>query len=279
MNFSSPPAIPKSPGMTIPHFLKEANVVVHEVKSLTTGQLKGVLGDPSSAIASAATKAFDKWDFDIKPRSDEKGEWNEEASHLVPAVHAFDGFAFKKLDGRSLSDEGFNYCSNHLRILDPIYGVLKGSDGVQEYRMELDNKALDVDEKTLKEFWKGLVTGRFVEEFEGQEAGVILDAASTEYSSLLDRVRLEAANIRLYEIKFAGPGGKNPPSATLKHLRGLFTRWCADNNVVDLVGAKGFDLEGYEFDRVDEGKKGASLSFKKRGEGGKEPAKKKQKKN
>lgn len=262
-----------SKSTSTPAFVEQAEFIASKVVGLSAPDFAAALGNPNAKITGAAKDAFSRF--------------GSEDTIKLPALHAFDGFAYKKLNGRALDSSGFEYCHQSLRILDPIYGVLKGGDLMQEYRMELENKVLLVGEErlTLKAYWKTLVTDNLIEDFgsAGEAVGILLDVASKEYSDLVDKAKLSESGIQSYEIKFEGLNGKSPPSVTLKYLRGDFVRACALNGVDDLEGVKGLTFEGYSFDAIQEGKKGKnSITFKAGSDGGGEeekPAKKRAKKN
>jgi cytoplasmic iron level regulating protein YaaA (DUF328/UPF0246 family) len=58
------------------------------------------------------------------------------------AIWALDGYAYKKIDVWSLNDSEIGFLENSLRIIDPLYGILKPLDLMQEYRVEMATKGV-----------------------------------------------------------------------------------------------------------------------------------------
>lgn len=100
------------------------------------------------------------------------------------AIECFNGTVFKEIDLEKYDKE---YLNNHLRIIDPLYGILKPFDTIGTYRLDFNMK-FPFD---LKDFWRETIN----KELEGCE---IINLASKEYSSIIDskmsKVILEPGN-------------------------------------------------------------------------------------
>ena len=270
------------PALTSPRHLDLTKRIVDEMKNLTTGELGSRLGC-SASLASAAVASFAAFVTDPTALSALSSSYPPltrplVAARLLPAIHTFDGVAFEALDARNLSPRDLSYACENIRILDPLYGVLRGSDGVQEYRLELGIKVMHTWRETitckggkrreageagmtvngpfpLKKIWKPLVTNSILEDCAVHDSSIIFDASSIEYSELFDPTSAAPTSspVHIYTCKFTS-GGKVLPGTSLKTARGLFARYCCENNVRSLSDAQGFDLDGFAFEALEEEK-------------------------
>ncbi|GMI43636.1 hypothetical protein TrCOL_g6382 [Triparma columacea] len=246
MNFSPPPPAPFS--TTSPRFLPQSEGIVEAVKDLSNAELKKALGDAGEKIVKEAKEDYENWGN----------------NDPIPSIFAYEGF----LDGRNLSQTSLTTANECLRFLDPIYGILSPGDGIQKYRMEL-SASLPVGK--LSNYWKAIVSPSLLEEFSGVEKGVLLNAASKEYSSLLSFPAFIDAGVDVVDVDLVKKGGGNVPTVHAKYARGALARWVCENGISDVEGIKGWEGEGFKFVREGEAKKGKTgnvvLVFEKGEEG------------
>ena len=57
-------------------------------------------------------------------------------SPLLPAIERYDGVAFDYLDYDSLTDSAKRYLANHLYIFSNLFGILRASDMIPDYRVK-----------------------------------------------------------------------------------------------------------------------------------------------
>ena len=79
MNFAPPPPTPFT--ITSPRFLSRSESIVEAVKGLSKADLKKALADAGEKIVTEAKEDYDSWG----------------ANDPIPAVFAYEGFAFKKV--------------------------------------------------------------------------------------------------------------------------------------------------------------------------------------
>jgi len=228
---------------TVPNFLHQTTAIVSTVKKSTAAKLSADLSC-SSSIAATAHSNYQSWSPTAPTSS-------------LPALFAFSGVAFKKLDARSLTPLSIQFAATNLLLFDPLYGILQGSDIMQPYRLELSHKlAIDGEETSLAIYWKTRVTPFLVATLplpiSTSTPTVLLDASSQEYGkSLLVRPALTAAAIQLVTCDFLTAHNK-ASSVHAKQSRGLFARYCCENTVGTLEEVMGFDKEGYECVSIEE---------------------------
>ena len=76
-----------------------------------------------------------------------------------------------------LTNNGWKYAQEHLRILSGLYGILRPQDGVIPYRLEMQAKLKAEGYVDLYEFWGDRLYRELI-----KDDRVILNLASKEYS-------------------------------------------------------------------------------------------------
>jgi hypothetical protein len=191
--------------------------------------------------------------MEISPKlADENWERNQKwsakptAKNSAPAMFAFTGEVYRGLDAKSLDKNAVVYLQKNYRILSGLYGLLKPSDKVMLYRLEMGRPFQFDSYKNIYEFWTEKVTEQLNSELKKGE--LLINLASTEYFKVIDRKSLKAKVID-FEFKQIQPDGKLKTIVVYtKHARGLVLRFCAENNVQTLDELKAFNYENYLID-------------------------------
>ena len=103
------------------------------------------------------------------------------ARNLTPAVLAYVGLQYTHMGPRVLESDAWDYVCANLRILSGFYGLLRASDGVTPYRLEMQAKLELAGKKNLYQYW-----GRSLYDALVSEDKVILNLASKEYSKAVE---------------------------------------------------------------------------------------------
>lgn len=191
--------------------------------------------------------------MEISPKlADENWERNQKwsakptAKNSAPAMFAFTGEVYRGLDAKSLDKNAVDYLQKNYRILSGLYGLLKPSDKVMLYRLEMGRPFQFDSYKNIYEFWTEKVTEQLNSELKKGE--LLINLASTEYFKVIDKKSLKAKVID-FEFKQIQPDGKLKTIVVYtKHARGLVLRFCAENNVQTLDELKAFNYENYLID-------------------------------
>ncbi|MBK7880998.1 MAG: peroxide stress protein YaaA [Saprospiraceae bacterium] len=172
-------------------------------------------------------------------------DFNKENSR--PAIFAFSGDVYRGLDVKSLDHASFDYCSDHLRILSGLYGVLRPMDLVQPYRLEMGTALKVGRKKNLYQYWGREIADLIQADIEAQSAKYLINLASQEYFEAvqLNDIKVPVIDIHFREFK---NGKMQFVSFNAKKARGLMVRYMAQNKCADLECIKGFDLESYTFE-------------------------------
>ena len=190
--------------------------------------------------------------MEISPKlADENWErnqkWNDHptAKESAPAMFAFVGEVYRGLDAKTLDKAAVDYLQKNYRILSGLYGLLKPSDKIMLYRLEMGRNFEFGQFKNLYSFWRQKLTDQLNSDLKKKD--IILNLASSEYIKALDRKQLKAPVIDFdfYEWK---DGKLKTIVVYTKHARGMMVRFCAETNAQTLNDVKAFNLEGYLVD-------------------------------
>ena len=205
--------------------------------------------------------------------------------HLTPALLAYEGIQYQYMAPHIFSESQWTYAEEHLRILSGFYGILRPTDGVIPYRLEMQAKLTPVREalgsvNSLYEYWGDSIYRHLAAETPAdidalQSAG---PAAKTpaDTDSLLsagpaaktpaDADALQIVNLASDEysksvLPFSAPSvtwvscifgeladGRVKVKGTLaKMARGEMVRWMAENQIQDVRGLRDFRQLNYRF--------------------------------
>ena len=160
-----------------------------------------------------------------------------------PALFTFDGDVYEGLDAYSLSLEDYNYAIEHLFILSGLYGILRPSDTLLPYRLEMGTALTVQKEKNLYQFWRSELQDYMHEHYRGQ---YLANLASVEYSKALDLKKLEMRVIN-FEFLNQSNGKLKNISFFAKKARGMMARFIIENKIENPDHLSAFDTEGYTF--------------------------------
>lgn len=164
------------------------------------------------------------------------------AKKSTQALFAFQGEVYRGLDANSLNEKELTYLQDHLLMLSGLYGVLKPSDRIMLYRLEMGSKFSFDKYKNLYDYWKETLTEYLNSQIKSSD--FILNLASNEYAKALDKKNIKAPFI---EVDFKEM--KNDSLKTImvyaKNARGRMARFCAEKNVKSLDDVKAFSEDNY----------------------------------
>ncbi len=161
-----------------------------------------------------------------------------------PAVYAFNGDVYRGLDAYTIPEEKIETLQNTVRILSGLYGLLKPTDLMQPYRLEMGTKLKVGRKKNLYEFWKNDITKALNEELEDDE--LFLNLASNEYFKAVDIKALKVPVVTASFKEFKN-GQYKMISFFAKAARGMMARYVVDTDAKTIDDLKGFNYDGYNF--------------------------------
>ena len=215
-----------------PKFIKEATFIHSYLKEKSPKYLSQLM-EISSKLADENWERNQKW----KP--------NPTSKNSAPAMFAFVGEVYRGLDAKTLDKSAVDYLQKNYRMLSGLYGLLKPSDKVMLYRLEMGRNFEFENYRDLYLFWTEKVTEQLNSELKAKD--LVLNLASSEYFKVIDRKKLKAPVIDFdfYEMKDGKP---KTVVVYTKHARGLVVRFCAETKAKTLNDVKAFNYEGYLID-------------------------------
>lgn len=156
----------------------------------------------------------------------------------APAIELYNGLAFRWLKQVDGWNEGIGYGSDHVRILSALYGDVAPTTYIKPYRLDM-LRPLRVEGQSLKAYWKSEWAELFA------EGETVVNCASDEFSTLLDRSRYNWVDVEFYERK---DGTLKQHSTTSKKGRGLLVGFAMREEVTDMKQLEAFREDGFTFD-------------------------------
>jgi len=215
---------------TEPEFLKQTEQVVSVLKKKNAKTISKLMSI-SPKLAQLNYERFQQWD-------------GANASDSRQAIFMFNGDVYEGLKIQEFSENEILYAQEHLRILSGLYGLLKPLDIIQPYRMEMGTKISINRKKNLYDFWKKQVTDSLYEAVLAQGDDVLINLASNEYFSVIDKTKLKSQIITPVFKDFSN-GEYKVISFFAKKARGMMSRYILKNEINEVEKLKLFEEDGY----------------------------------
>jgi cytoplasmic iron level regulating protein YaaA (DUF328/UPF0246 family) len=230
LDYETPPV---TDTYTQPELLNDAQELMKTCVKLTPVDLSNLM-HISDKLAGLNAARFTQWQPNFTPENAKQ------------AVLAFNGDVYSGIDAESFSQQDFDYCQTHLRILSGLYGLLKPLDLMQAYRLEMGTKLENARGKNLYEFWGDIITNKLNEQIAATKSEMLVNLASTEYFKSVKKKQLNAQLITPM-FKDWKNGQYKMISFFAKKARGMMVQYLVKNKIENLDGLLKFDLAGYEY--------------------------------
>lgn len=225
----------KTPLITIPRFQKEASEIALQMSQFSVEEMERLL----RVNAKIAVENYRRYQA-----------FHAEGTPELPAMLAYTGIVFKRLNPKDFSNDDFEYAQQHLRLTSFCYGLLRPLDIIRPYRLEGDVVLPELGNQTMFSYWQSQLTDAFIEDIKNA-GGILCNLASDEMKSLFDWKRVER-EVRVVTPEFRV--WKNGKLATIvvytKMSRGEMTRFILKNRIENPDDLKQFSWEGFEFDEA-----------------------------
>jgi cytoplasmic iron level regulating protein YaaA (DUF328/UPF0246 family) len=221
---------------SVPIFLKQSEQIVSVLKKKNTKVISKLMSI-SQKLGQLNYERFQQWD-----RANSKDTRRQ-------AIFMFNGDVYEGLKIQEFSESEILYAQNHLRILSGLYGILRPLDVIQPYRLEMGTKITVNRKKNLYEFWKKQIIGSLNRSIEEQGDNVLINLASSEYFSAIDKSKLKAKIITPVFKDFSN-GEYKVISFFAKKTRGMMCRFILKNKITEIEKLKLFEEEGYFYNET-----------------------------
>ena len=143
----------KTPLDTIPRFQQEASEVALQMSQFSVDELERLL----RVNAKMAVENYKRYQV-----------FHAENTPQLPALLAYTGIVFKRLNAKDFSKKEFEYAQEHLRLTSFCYGLLRPLDVIRPYRLEGDIVLLELGNQTVFSYWRSRLTDTFIEDIRMQ---------------------------------------------------------------------------------------------------------------
>lgn len=166
-----------------------------------------------------------------------------------PAAFAFDGDTYVGLRARELSSEELGFAQEHVWILSGLYGVLRPLDAILPYRLEMGSRLKTARGASLYDYWGKKPAQALKKQLGKLGSKTLVNLASTEYFSVVDRAALGAD---VLTPVFKEKKGKDLVivSFAAKRARGAMARYLVQERLTEPAGLKDFAEDGYRFQKA-----------------------------
>lgn len=214
---------------TTPKFIDEATEIQKHLKTKSPKFLSELM-EISQKLANENWERNQNWSNDPNKKQS------------AQAICAFKGEVYRGLDVLSLDESAQNYLEKNFKMLSGLYGLLRPSDKIMAYRLEMGRKFKFGKYKNLYEFWSGKITAELKKELKKNE--ILLNLASNEYFKAIDK---EVLKDHLVTVDFKEIRNGKPMTIVVyaKHARGTLARFCAETKAETLNDVKAFNVERY----------------------------------
>lgn len=212
--------------MSKPALISKTKILHAHLKSLQLQDLQALL-NCNEQIATLNYERYQSIDLD-------KME--------CPALLSYDGIQYKYMAPHIFEESYYTYVNDYLRILSGFYGILKPSDGVSSYRLEMQAKLKIGDSKHLYDFWQDKIYQELV-----KDECEILNLASHEYSKVIKKYLNK--EIRYVTCIFGEliDGKVKEKGVYVKMARGEMVRYMAENKIEKIDDIKTFNRLGFMY--------------------------------
>lgn len=163
------------------------------------------------------------------------------------AILAFNGDVYVGLEAKTFNTKELERAESSIRILSGLYGVLRPLDKMQPYRLEMGTNLKNPKGANLYKFWGDQVSSQINKDLKKSGSNYILNLASKEYFSVLDKNLLKGELIDV-SFKEYRDGKLKFITFNAKKARGMMARYAVKNNIKTIDGLKGFDYDNYTFE-------------------------------
>ena len=213
---------------TTPYFKKEADSLAKELALLSSKELSSLM-NVSDGIAELNSKRYKNW--------------NKNMGSEKRAIFQFEGDVFKHLNVTKFNEAQTDYMNKNLRILSGIYGLLRPSDEMSPYRLEMGTKHNFNGSKNLYEFWGDKIAKKINNELGGS---LLFNLASEEYFSAISKYVDTEKTINFKFLSLSG-GKEKVVGVIAKRARGEMARFLIVNEIQTTKGIEKFSSMGFKF--------------------------------
>ena len=218
-------------------FLNQSEIIMNTLSNYSVSELEDLM-KVSVNIARLNKKRNKNWNLPFKSGKQ--------------AIHVFNGEVYSSMNIRDFNMKDFKFANNNLRILSGLYGILKPSDIILPYRLEMGTKIKIGKHNNLYEFWKEVLISYLLNEIKDDE--LLVNLASDEYFKVLDENKIKIPIITPVFKDFKN-GKLKVVSFYAKRARGKMCNYIIKNKIDKIDDLKLFNVSNYVFNAEESSEK------------------------
>lgn len=220
------------PSGTTPQFQREAEFIVSRMQSYSKSQLQLAL-QISNKLSEQNYERYLNFEHPATP--------------ALPAIIAYTGNVFQHIRPSAFTEADYRYAQEHIRILSPLYGLLRPLDRIKAYRLPFQIKVRGMQEKNLYEYWLPKLTEPLLSAIR-KNSGLLVNLASLDIQGAINMKRLEN-EVRILTPVFQEywKGKYETVRTYAKMARGEMTRYILHNRLENPAELREFRWDGFRF--------------------------------
>ncbi|MBT4737628.1 MAG: peroxide stress protein YaaA [Flavobacteriales bacterium] len=218
-------------------FSEKSKIIMKELSSYSALQLSKLM-KISSNLGILNKERNDNWKFPF-PKNESK-----------QALLSFKGEVYQNMRIDKFNKSDSEFANDRLRILSGLYGILKPSDLILPYRLEMGTKLKIGDDSNLYDFWRESVTGQLLNEI--KEDKFLVNLASEEYFKVINKKQIPIPIVTPI-FKDMKNGKSKVISFYAKRARGEMCNYIIKNKISSIDKIKRFDNLNYIFTEENNG--------------------------
>ena len=212
-------------------FSEKSKIIMNELSSYSDLELSNFM-KISLNLAILNKERNDNWRFPF-PKNESK-----------QALLSFKGEVYQNMKIEKFNKSDFKFANDRLRILSGLYGMLKPSDLILPYRLEMGTKLKIGDNSNLYDFWGESVTDHLLNEI--KEDKFLVNLASEEYFKVINKKQIPIPIVTPI-FKDIKNGKAKVISFYAKRARGEMCNYIIKNKIVSIDKIKRFNNLNYIF--------------------------------
>jgi cytoplasmic iron level regulating protein YaaA (DUF328/UPF0246 family) len=218
---------------TQPSLLQDSELLIGELRELSAADLSKLM-KISERLALQTFQRIKAFEVPFTPEN------------ACPAILAFQGDVYSKINIKEYGNNAISYMQNHLRVLSGLYGILRPLDLIQAYRLEMGCALVNRRGRNIYEFWGEKITTEVNRLLDGQKEPILVNLASNEYSRVINKKNLHGS---LLQIDFKERKAETYRAVAIhaKRARGMMVDFAVKNRIKSAVKLQDFNEGAYSF--------------------------------
>ena len=212
-------------------FSELSQIIMKELSSYSALELSNFM-KISLNLAILNKERNDNWRFPF-PKNESK-----------QALLSFKGEVYQNMKIDTFDQSDSEFANDTLRILSGLYGILKPSDLILPYRLEMGTKLKIGDNSNLYDFWRESVTDHLLNEI--KEDKFLVNLASDEYFKVINKKQIPIPIVTPI-FKDVKNGKAKVISFYAKRARGEMCNYIIKNKILSIDKIKSFNNLNYIF--------------------------------